>query len=73
MDVKLAFLNGYLEDEIYIKQPLIMSILEKKIRYAKFKKTLCELKKKTSLVQSYRKILLEGWFQKIFIRTCCLH
>lgn len=44
MDVKLAFLNRELEEEVYIKQPEVFPFLAKKDMICKLKKYLYGLK-----------------------------
>lgn len=44
MDVKSAFLNGYLQEEIYVKQPLGFSAKGQEDRVLKLKKSLYGLK-----------------------------
>jgi hypothetical protein len=44
MDVKSTFLNGNLEEEVYIEQPEEFLLLESKDRVCKLKKALYGLK-----------------------------
>ena len=44
MDVKSAFLNGYLEEEVYIEQPVGFQLSDKKDYVCKLKKALYGLK-----------------------------
>ena len=44
MDVKTTFLNGVIEEEVYIEQPLGFEIDEKKTHVCKLKKALYGLK-----------------------------
>lgn len=44
MDVKSVFLNGYLEEEVYLEQPLGYYVKGQKDKVLKWKKTLYELK-----------------------------
>ena len=44
MDVKSVFLNGYIEEEIYIDQPPSFVDFEHPNHVYKLKKTLCGLK-----------------------------
>ena len=45
MDVKSAFLNGVLEEEVYIEQPQGYKENGKEDKVLKLKKALCGLKK----------------------------
>ena len=44
MDVKSAFLNGYIDEEVYVDQPIGYEILGKEHLLYKLKKTLYGLK-----------------------------
>jgi hypothetical protein len=44
MDVKTAFLNGVIEEEVYIEQPQIFEVEDKKTHVCKLKKALYRLK-----------------------------
>lgn len=44
MDVKLAFLNGYLKEEVYMERPYGFDLLENKYFVCKLKKALYGLK-----------------------------
>ena len=44
MDVKLSFLNGELEEEVYIEQPKIFPLIEEKDMACRLKKALYGLK-----------------------------
>ena len=44
MDVKMTFLNGVVEEEVYMEQPLGFETHERKTHVCKLKKALCELK-----------------------------
>ena len=41
MDVKTAFLNGVVEEEVYVEQPLGFEIHDKQTHVCKLKKALC--------------------------------
>ena len=45
MDVKIAFLNGVFEEEVYVEQSLIFETHDKKTHVCKLKKELYGLKK----------------------------
>jgi hypothetical protein len=45
MDVKTTFLNGEIEEEVYIKQPYGFAIYNKKSHVCRLKKFMCGLKK----------------------------
>jgi hypothetical protein len=45
MDVKITFLNGVIEEEVYIEQPLGFEVEEKMTHVYKLKKSLYGLKK----------------------------
>ena len=44
LDVKLAFLNGYLEEEIFVEQPEGFAVKGKEDKVSRLKKTLYGLK-----------------------------
>lgn len=44
MDVKSAFLNGYLKEVVYVKQPKDFVILDQANKMYKLKKALYDLK-----------------------------
>ena len=44
LDVKLAFLNGYLEEEIFVEQPEGFAVKGKEDKVSQLKKTLYGLK-----------------------------
>ena len=44
MDVKSAFLNGEIEEEVYIEQPKGFSLLDKRTMFAGWKNALYGLK-----------------------------
>lgn len=44
MDVKYAFLNGYIDKEVYVEQPIYYEIEGKKQMVDKLKKSLYGLK-----------------------------
>ena len=48
MDVKTTFLNGVIEEEVYIEQPQEFEVLDKVTHICKFKKTLYGLKQAPS-------------------------
>ena len=44
MDVKTCFLNGVVEDEVYVEQSLVFETHDRKTQVCKLKKALCGLK-----------------------------
>jgi hypothetical protein len=44
MDMKIAFLNGFIEEEVYIEQPQGFEVENRKSRVCKLKKALYRLK-----------------------------
>ena len=44
MDVKTAFLNGVVEEEVYVEQPLGFEAHDRETHVCKLKKALCDLK-----------------------------
>ena len=44
MDVKTPFLNGVVEDEVYVEQSLVFETHHRKTQVCKLKKALCGLK-----------------------------
>jgi hypothetical protein len=44
MDVKCAFLNGFMEEEVYVKQPLGYTIDGQEVKIYRLKKALYGLK-----------------------------
>ena len=44
MDVKTTFLNGVVEEEVYVEQPLGFETLDRQTHVCKLKKSLYELK-----------------------------
>ena len=44
MDVKTAFLNGVVEEEVYVEQPLGFETHDRETHVCKLKKALCGLK-----------------------------
>ena len=54
MDVKSAFLNGYLEDEVYVEQPQGFEVEGKENNVYKLNKALCDLKQ-----------ALRAWYARI--------
>jgi hypothetical protein len=44
MDVKTTFLNGVIEEEVYIEQPRGFEVEDKKTRVCRLKKALYRLK-----------------------------
>ena len=44
MDVKTAFLNGVVEEEVYVEQPLSFETHGKESHVCRLKKALCDLK-----------------------------
>ena len=65
MDVKSAFLNGYLEEEVYVEQPQVFEVEGKENNVYKLKKAFCDLKQAPrvwyTMIDSY---LLENRFEK---------
>jgi hypothetical protein len=57
MDVKTAFLNGVIEEEVYIEKPQGFEVGDRKSHVCRLKKALYELKQ--SLVWPYRQFLDE--------------
>ena len=49
MDVKFTFLNGYLEEELYVKQPICYVVKGQEDKVPKLKKSLYGLKQKVLL------------------------
>jgi hypothetical protein len=65
MDVKSAFLNGNLEEEVYVEQPVGFAIKEEKEKVYKMKKALYGLKQEPTTWNS----IIDGYFsQKGFTR-----
>ena len=52
MDVKSAFLNGYLEEQVYFEQPLGYSVKGQEDKVLKLKKTLYRLKQAPRMLNS---------------------
>ena len=44
MDVKIAFLNGVVEEEVYVEQPLCFETQDRKSHVCRLKKALYSLK-----------------------------
>ena len=44
MDMKIAFLNGVIEEEVYIEQPQVFEVEDRKTHVCKLKKALYGLK-----------------------------
>ena len=53
MDVKTAFLNGFIEEEVYIKQPQGFEVLERDSHVCLLRKALHGLKKDTKYWYSW--------------------
>ncbi|KAM1297216.1 hypothetical protein EV1_023816 [Malus domestica] len=60
MDVKFAFLNGVLEEEVYIQQPLGYEIKGHEVKVLKLKKALYGLKQEPRAWNSR----IDKYFQK---------
>ena len=43
-DVKTAFLNGVVEEEVYVEQPLGFETHDREAHVCRLKKSLCDLK-----------------------------
>ena len=54
MDVKSAFLNGVLEEEVYFEQPLRYNVKEEEDKFLKLKQTLYGLKQATQAMRLYQ-------------------
>ena len=66
MDVKTRFLNGMIEEEVYIEQPKHFEAHEKKSHVCRLKKAMYELKQ--ALRAWYSRI--DGYLQKVgFIKS----
>jgi hypothetical protein len=66
MDVKTTFLNGVIEEEVYIEQPQGFEVEDRKSHVCRLKKALYEIEASSqSLVWSYRQFLDElGLYQE---------
>ena len=64
MDVKSDFLNGFIQEEVYVDQPPDFENLEKPNHVFKFKKTLYGLKQARARYERLSKFLLENGFSR---------
>ncbi|KAL0546298.1 hypothetical protein IC582_016205 [Cucumis melo] len=67
MDVKSAFLNGYLEEEVYLEQPSGYSVKSQEYKVLKLKKTLYGLKQAPRMWNSrINKYFLDNGYLSMF-------
>lgn len=65
MDVKSAFLNGYINEEVYVKQPLDFEYIKNPSSVYKLRKTLYALKKAPmAWYNRLRNFICERGFEK---------
>jgi hypothetical protein len=67
MDVKTAFLNGKIEEEVYIEQPEGFVIHDEKSHACRLKKALCGLKQTPRAW--YKK--MDGFLMSLGFNECC--
>ena len=72
MDVKTTFLHGYLEEEIYMKQPEGIVVKGKKELVCKLKKSLYGLKQSPRTWSEIRYIYMGTWLHQKQSRSLCI-